>query len=164
MFNPVRVAALLMQANSPDGVTGEEDSEQMSPADTNTYATKKTVAQGCYDVALLTMNAAQLKHTLEQGRRHPFYALVVVLASVSIVLQVVVGVLLIVLGCLDLGKPRHRGPAIVLNNVATALVMSVTIVNVLAASFDLSHSNYVSLTPPAFPGTELNNELTTQSF
>ncbi|XP_075526346.1 ninjurin-2-like [Dermacentor variabilis] len=153
-----------LTSRSRDGIAIEQGSEEMSPAAANRYATKKTVAQGCYDVALLTMNAAQLKRALEQGHRHPFYALVVVLASVSIALQVIVGVLLIVLGCLDLGKPRQRGPAIALNNVATAFVMAVTIANVLAASFDLSHSNYESLTPTAFAGTELNNELTTRGL
>lgn len=148
--------------DSPYGAEAAEGNDEMSPVDANTYATRKTLAQGCLDVALLTMNAAQLKHTLERGTRHPFYTLVIALASVSIALQAVVAVLLILLGCLDLGKPRHRGPAIVLNNVATAFVVSVTMVNVLGAAFDLTHSDYESRIPMALPGTDSVRELTTQ--
>ncbi|KAL3226499.1 hypothetical protein MRX96_004391 [Rhipicephalus microplus] len=96
--------------------------------------------------------------------RHPFYTLVISLASVSIALQVVVAVLLILLGCLDLSKPRHRGPAVVLNNVTTAFVVSVTIVNVLCAAFDLTHSDYESRIPTALPATESYLELTTQGL
>ena len=35
--------------------------------DANRYATKKTIAQGMLDVALLTANASQLKYILQVG-------------------------------------------------------------------------------------------------
>lgn len=56
--------------------------------DPNVYATKKTVAQGMLDVALLTSNASQLKFLLQKGRENDFYVLMVTLISLSIVLQV----------------------------------------------------------------------------
>lgn len=56
--------------------------------DANRYATKKTVAQGMLDIALLTSNASQLKYVLQVGPKHEFYTLLVVLISISIVLQV----------------------------------------------------------------------------
>ncbi|XP_037273605.2 ninjurin-2 [Rhipicephalus microplus] len=149
--------------DSPYAAEVTDGNDEMPPVDVNTYATRKTLAQGCLVVALFAVNAAQLKHTLERGTtQHPFYTLVISLASVSIALQVVVAVLLILLGCLDLSKPRHRGPAVVLNNVTTAFVVSVTIVNVLCAAFDLSHSDYESRIPTALPATESYLELTTQ--
>merc|ERR1711974_9855 len=44
--------------------------------DVNRYATKKTIAQGMLDVALLTANASQLKYVLQLGPdKHPFYTL-----------------------------------------------------------------------------------------
>ena len=44
--------------------------------DVNRYATKKTIAQGMLDVALLTANASQLKYVLQLGYdNHPFYTL-----------------------------------------------------------------------------------------
>jgi Ninjurin len=56
--------------------------------DANKYATKKTIAQGMLDIALLTANASQLKYVLQLGYRHEFYQIMIVLISSSIVLQV----------------------------------------------------------------------------
>lgn len=56
--------------------------------DANRYATKKTIAQGLLDVALLTANASQLKYVLQVGKQHEFYTLMLSLIIVSIVLQV----------------------------------------------------------------------------
>lgn len=56
--------------------------------DVNKYATKKTIAQGLLDVALLTANASQLKYVLQVGEKHEFYTLMLTLITVSILLQV----------------------------------------------------------------------------
>lgn len=56
--------------------------------DVNKYATKKTIAQGLLDVALLTANASQLKYVLQVGEKHEFYTLMLTLISISIILQV----------------------------------------------------------------------------
>lgn len=56
--------------------------------DANRYATKKTIAQGMLDIALLTANASQLKYILQVGRQHEFYTLMLILISVSIIMQV----------------------------------------------------------------------------
>lgn len=61
--------------------------------DANRYATKKTVAQGMLDIALLTANASQLKYILQVGDKHEFYSLLLVLISVSILMQVIVSTL-----------------------------------------------------------------------
>ncbi|KAH7977070.1 hypothetical protein HPB52_024091 [Rhipicephalus sanguineus] len=87
MDNQPIMSSASESVDSPYGAEAAQGNEEMSPVDANTYATRKTLAQGCLDVALLTMNAAQLKHTLERGTRHPFYTLVISLASVSIALQ-----------------------------------------------------------------------------
>lgn len=65
--------------------------------DANRYATKKTIAQGMLDIALLTANASQLKYILQVGEKHEFYTLMLVLISVSIILQVSLFLLLIYL-------------------------------------------------------------------
>lgn len=57
--------------------------------DANRYATKKTVAQGMLDIALLTANASQLKYILQVGDKHAFYKLLLVLISISILMQVI---------------------------------------------------------------------------
>lgn len=57
------------------------------------------------DIALLMANASQLKAVVEQGSDFTFFVPLVVLISISLVLQIGVGVLLIFLGrthgCLD---------------------------------------------------------------
>lgn len=61
---------------------------QLKTMDANRYATKKTIAQGMLDIALLTANASQLKYILQVGHQHEFYTLMLVLISVSIIMQV----------------------------------------------------------------------------
>ncbi|XP_068990812.1 uncharacterized protein [Neodiprion pinetum] len=56
--------------------------------DVNRYATKKTIAQGMLDIALLTANASQLKYILQVGKQHEFYILMLSLICTSIGLQV----------------------------------------------------------------------------
>ena len=58
------------------------------PLDANRYATKKTIAQGMLDIALLTANASQLKYILQVGPRHEFYSLMLGLIATSMILQV----------------------------------------------------------------------------
>ncbi|XP_037786574.1 ninjurin-2-like isoform X6 [Penaeus monodon] len=55
--------------------------------DPNRYATKKTVAQGMLDIALLTANASQLKYVLRIGEKHEFYSLMLGLIITSLILQ-----------------------------------------------------------------------------
>jgi hypothetical protein len=58
----------------------------LSPA--NTYAAKKTVAQGMMDIALITANANQLRYILEFGHRNTVFYTITVLIVISILLQV----------------------------------------------------------------------------
>ncbi|KAG0435812.1 hypothetical protein HPB47_018310 [Ixodes persulcatus] len=56
--------------------------------DVNLYATKKSIAQGMMDIALLTANASQLKHLLHEGPEvNRFYGLTVACVALSIALQ-----------------------------------------------------------------------------
>ncbi|KAF6200523.1 hypothetical protein GE061_004966 [Apolygus lucorum] len=65
--------------------------------DANRYATKKTIAQGMLDIALLTANASQLKYILQVGEKHEFYSLMLGLITTSIILQVIGGALSVVI-------------------------------------------------------------------
>ncbi|XP_052743762.1 ninjurin-1 isoform X1 [Bicyclus anynana] len=75
--------------------------EAVKGLDANRYATKKTVAQGMLDIALLTSNASQLKYVLQVGPKHEFYMLLLVLISVSIILQASAGILALVISSMD---------------------------------------------------------------
>ena len=68
------------------------------PINMNHYANKKSAVESMLDVALLMANAAQLKAVLEQGPGFTFYAALIALLSISLILQVVVGILLIFIG------------------------------------------------------------------
>lgn len=112
----------------------------------NWYAAKKTVSEGLFDVALLSANAAQLKHVLQLGPRFEFYGPVLVLVSLSIALQVIAMGLLAVIGFLDLSKECHQRRAETLTNVATAMATLVAMINIVAASFNLhGHEDFAVL-------------------
>lgn len=68
------------------------------PINISHYATKKTAAQSMLDVALLMANSSQLKTALYVGPQYRFYTPLMVLLSLSIALQVIVGLLLIFIG------------------------------------------------------------------
>ncbi|MEQ2182081.1 hypothetical protein GOODEAATRI_018384 [Goodea atripinnis] len=67
------------------------------PFDMNHYATKKSAAQSMLDVALLMANSSQLKTILYAGPGYRFYIPLIVLLALSIILQVIVGLLLVFL-------------------------------------------------------------------
>lgn len=54
----------------------------------NTYASKKSLAQGMLDLALLSTNAAQLKLILSNWEQQEFNTFLLWLVATSIVLQV----------------------------------------------------------------------------
>ena len=72
--------------------------DQHRPMDMNHYATKKSVAQSMLDVALLMANSSQLRTVLSVGPQYQFYSALIILLSVSIFLQVAVGLLLLFIG------------------------------------------------------------------
>ncbi|XP_021917167.1 ninjurin-2 isoform X5 [Zootermopsis nevadensis] len=117
---------------------GQLTLEQNSkPLDANSYATKKTIAQGMLDIALLTANASQLKYVLQIGHQHEFYTLMLWLISVSIVLQVVSCTLALVLMTLNINKPERQHVASVLNHVVVGFVLVAMVADVIKMSFGL---------------------------
>lgn len=77
---------------------GHSISRGHQPLNLNHYATKKSVAESMLDVALFMSNATRLKVVLEQGPSSQYYATLIALISVSLLLQVVIGILLVVIG------------------------------------------------------------------
>ncbi|XP_051280220.1 ninjurin-1-like isoform X2 [Dicentrarchus labrax] len=78
------------EASRPDAWPGSP-----APLNINHYANKKSAAESMLDVALLMANASQLKAVLEQGPNFSFYTSIITLISISLCLQVTVGILLI---------------------------------------------------------------------
>ncbi|XP_042212416.1 ninjurin-2-like isoform X1 [Homarus americanus] len=139
--------------NNSNGTMSSIDPQVMTVGggkrlDANNYATKKTVAQGMLDVALLTANASQLKYVLEVGEKHPYYTAMIILISFSLVLQVVVGVLYMIIGAMNINDPQQQRGANILNNVIMVFVFVICVDNVLLSSFGLENMN---VNPPGIP-------------
>ncbi|XP_062530078.1 ninjurin-2 isoform X4 [Bombyx mori] len=110
--------------------------DDMKGLDANRYATKKTVAQGMLDIALLTSNASQLKYVLQVGPKHEFYTLLVVLISISIVLQLVSAIVAVLLSSIfNINHQAHQRNAIILNNVNLVFKIFSITVNVVISIF-----------------------------
>ncbi|XP_043197097.1 ninjurin-A-like isoform X4 [Amphibalanus amphitrite] len=114
--------------------------EPRKTLDPNRYATKKTIAQGMLDVALLTANASQLRYVLQVGEEHEFYTLMVTLISLSIILQVLIGVLSLSLNLLRdcrMDREDYARSANGINYTTLAFVFVITTTNVLISAFDV---------------------------
>ncbi|CAL4069534.1 unnamed protein product, partial [Meganyctiphanes norvegica] len=108
-----------------------------NPIDVNLYQTKKTVAQGMMDIALLTANANQLRYVLETGKygtNGALYYLNISLISISIILQLVVGVFLIFMGRYNVSVDKTARKADKLNNLKIS-VFFITVINVFISTF-----------------------------
>lgn len=103
--------------------------------DLNIYATRKTVAQGMMDIALLTANASQLKQVLRLADAHDYYLINLVLIGTSMTLQIIVGILLVLVGRWNINNRKEQGVANNTNNVIVILIFLITVVNVLISAF-----------------------------
>ncbi|XP_065354674.1 ninjurin-1-like isoform X1 [Calliphora vicina] len=123
--------------HSVNGMMNNET--EMKGMDANRYATKKTIAQGMLDIALLTANASQLKYILQVGEQHQFYKLMLILISLSIVLQILSGVLSLSLSLMRdcrMHKPEFHQSANMINHIRTGFAFFVTMINLFISAFD----------------------------
>lgn len=122
-----------------DDPVGGDGTPKVRCMDVNLYATKKSVAQGLLDIALLTANASQLRFLLQDGpKKNPFYTVCVACVSLSISLQLIVGILLIFTGRYNINKKHHQRRAEMLNNGIIFGVFLITVVNVFISAFSSS--------------------------
>ncbi|XP_017103187.2 ninjurin-A isoform X5 [Drosophila bipectinata] len=110
---------------------------EMKAMDANRYATKKTIAQGMLDIALLTANASQLKYILQVGEQHQFYKLMLILISLSIVLQVAAGILLVVQSLISMHNPKDRSLGFTINHFVDAFIFLSVFCDVMKMNFGL---------------------------
>ncbi|XP_047661989.1 ninjurin-1 isoform X1 [Tachysurus fulvidraco] len=111
------------------------------PLNMNTYANKKSAAESMLDVALLMANASQLKAVMEQGPEFTFYIPLITLISISLVLQIIVGVLLIFIVKWNLNDESKHYHLDVLENISTALVFIIVVVNIFITAFGVQRPN-----------------------
>ncbi|CAL8122805.1 unnamed protein product [Orchesella dallaii] len=104
----------------------------------NSYATKKTVGQGALDLALLAANISKLTAVLDRNKKDTVYYILVVIICLSIGLQLIVGVLMGVIGKMDLKTEQQRKVANILNNIITVLVSVICAINIVLSVIDIS--------------------------
>ncbi|XP_030371072.1 ninjurin-2 isoform X2 [Scaptodrosophila lebanonensis] len=121
-------------------IFNEVNGAEIKTMDANRYATKKTIAQGMLDIALLTANASQLKYILHVGKQHQFYTLMLTLISLSIVLQILVGILFVVIGSLNINKRKDQAAANILNDIILAMVFVISVVNIIISGFGIEYT------------------------
>lgn len=85
-------------------------------------------------------NASQLKAVLSHGNSQEFYYATLVLISVSIVLQIIVGIMLFVLGSMKWKSEEEKRRADALNNVTIGFVAAITVINIFIGAFGIKLS------------------------
>ncbi|XP_029035236.1 ninjurin-A-like [Osmia bicornis bicornis] len=123
-----------------DSVPSVDTTDKKSQAykQSNSYAAKKTVAQGMMDVALITANANQLRYLIEYQRHSPTFLIILTLIVISLMLQIAVGVSLIFKGRFDIKGQSKSLNARRINNYVVVGVFLITIINVFIAAFSIS--------------------------
>ncbi|XP_054465875.1 ninjurin-1-like [Anoplopoma fimbria] len=124
----------------------------------NHYATKKTAAQSMLDVALLMANSSQMKTVLYVGPNYRFYVPLIVLLTLSIMLQVSVGLLLVFIAVkYDLNDVRKHSKLNMMNNAATVFVFFTVLINIFITALGFEgyavrslESSAISLSNPQF--------------
>lgn len=110
------------------------------------YSAKKTVAQGFLDLALLLANTSQLRSVLEvpfELRTWTFWPLVVML-GLSLLLQLVTGVIMFVMGTIVPDGEEEEGRAKTLNNVSIGLIATIAFINTFITGFGISFTEDIS--------------------
>ncbi|KAG7520838.1 ninjurin-1-like [Solea senegalensis] len=120
----------------------------LRPININHYATKKSAAQSMLDVALLMANSSQLKTVLYVGPHYRFYIPLIVLLSLSITLQVAVGLLLVFIVKYDLNDVRKHAKLDRMNNVATVFVFFTVLINIFITALGFEGHTVSSSTSP----------------
>ncbi|KAK9888818.1 hypothetical protein WA026_001041 [Henosepilachna vigintioctopunctata] len=106
--------------------------------DINVYQHKKTLAQGMMDLALFSANANQLRYVLDSYERHPYYYPSVIFISLSLLLQVAIGVLLIWNATYNVKDEKEVCRANKINNYTVIGIFLVTVVNVFVSAFGVA--------------------------
>merc|ERR1712198_318614 len=114
---------------------GDIKHKNMSKLNANRYATKKTIAQGMLDIALLASNASQLKYVLTVGEEHDYYLPMIILIISSIVLQVLNGLTQLIMGPLNIDKEEFKSFLNAINYISMFLSYGIVGIDAIKAIF-----------------------------
>jgi hypothetical protein len=118
-----------MDINGPINPPGFLDSGHCT---FNRYATKKTLANSSFEIALLVTNAVQLKTLLGNKTNQDYLWYVgLTLVCISLFIQVINACILVLLGTNDISKEQRQHRLVSLNNFSLILSVLLAIVNVV---------------------------------
>uniref|UniRef100_A0A3Q2P0A8 Ninjurin-1-like n=1 Tax=Fundulus heteroclitus TaxID=8078 RepID=A0A3Q2P0A8_FUNHE len=92
---------------APSGAPAQNNIQDRPSINMNTYANKKSAAVSMLDLALLISIAFRLKDVINRGPTFDLYILLITLLSISLTLQIVVGIMLIFIGKFGLLLPQN---------------------------------------------------------
>ncbi|XP_054433045.1 ninjurin-2 [Pteronotus mesoamericanus] len=124
---------------------GKPSSSRRQPINLNHYATKKSMVGSMLDVALFLSNAMRLKTVLGHGPSSQYYATLITLISISLLLQVVIGILLVITARLNLNEVEKQWRINQLNDAATALVFLTVVLNVFITAFGAQETGFLAV-------------------
>lgn len=119
---------------------------QVITPDVNVYQHKKTLAQGMMDLALLSANANQMRYVLQTDGRHPYFFPSLIMISMSLFLQIAVGIGLIWNSVYNVKEHEQMCKANKANNWTVIGIFLVTILNVFISSFGVVDQTVVVTT------------------
>ena len=105
------------------------------------YDRKKTFAEGLLDVTILIANATQLKAVVSNGPSHKYYIPLLVLISLSIIIQLIVAVMLLVIGASEKNAQNNTWLN-KMNNVTIGLILAITVTNIFISAFGIESTNW----------------------
>ncbi|XP_031639669.1 GATA zinc finger domain-containing protein 14 [Contarinia nasturtii] len=122
---------------NPNVIFDSAGNPQVVP-DINVYQQKKNLAQGMMDLALLSANANQLRYVVETYKVHPYYWFSLISISISLILQVAVGVGLILNSRYNVKNKEQICRADKINNFTIIGIFLITTVNVFITAFGVA--------------------------
>ncbi|MEQ2164799.1 Ninjurin-1 [Goodea atripinnis] len=137
----------MMNNNSSRGTGAEATHPDAQPGgppllNMNHYANKKSAAESMLDLALLMANASQLNAVIEQGPNISSYIPIVTLITISLCLQVTVGILLIFTVQLNVNDEQKHWTLNLMENLATGLVFIIVVVNIFITALGVHQPNH----------------------
>ncbi|XP_012705061.2 ninjurin-1-like [Fundulus heteroclitus] len=134
---------------APSGAPAQNNIQDRPSINMNTYANKKSAAVSMLDLALLISIAFRLKDVIHRGPTFDLYILLITLLSISLTLQIVVGIMLIFIVKWDLNKEHNHHKLNRWETFATIFTFLIMIINAFIIAFGDQQPNSANTTFPA---------------
>ncbi|XP_060877784.1 ninjurin-A-like [Metopolophium dirhodum] len=116
-----------------DNLLGDSDDDTLKAFDL--YRKKKLLTQSMMDIALFSANANQLRHVMETFDGQYISLICVVLLSLSIILQILVGITMLLSIRYNVTNCEERKMAFTYGNYVIVGIFLITVVNILISAF-----------------------------